>query len=395
MRANFKLLKAKYNAIMLENGEDKLEAQGEDDDIKWTVKYPEMAARFISETASSLASSISGFDGFPTISVATFRHNFMTLFNVFNVFQRVNLVENAAWFADSIYYCLTGSNYFVKFSLLNQWKETTTKLATLLNSIEVQRTPATIIRRHLTNEFEKMKMIYVPLLDAFKKDANLYRTTYEHLKERAGPWMISTSGSGKRAHKPIAIRFEGEAGSGKSTAETAIHTHLFKEVLALVPDLPDGMIKDLLTDMADHPTVHSLSCVVPKPEFADGYAGQNFYSLQELGTLTDQTQVAEWMAHYFEVIDDQNLTLNTAFGDKGKRFFTTPVVTATTNGRLYTNNLADPNALFRRIEFDLETKRIKAKHGEMYDLNKHTMFKLSATNVQVLLSDNTPSRVLT
>ena len=188
--------------------------------------------------------------------------------------------------------------------------------------------------------------------------------------------------------------FEGVAGTGKSSAESSLHANLFKQVLKLLPKLPDGPIRKLLQEMADNPTVYSMSCVVPKKEFDDGYAGQNFASLQELGTITDTTEVAAWMSHYFELIDDQNLCLNTAFGDKGKRFFTSPIVTATTNGQLYTNNLKDPAALYRRIEFDLETKRV-GKPNEIYDINLHTRFRLSTTNIICLLSRNTPSRILT
>ena len=394
IRGNAKYLKVKYNAIMYENHQDDLVAQGEDEDLHWTVRYPEKAAQFVSETASALIGSLSGFDGFPSISMSNFKYQFMTLFNVFSVFQRINFVDNASWFADSIYYCLTGKNYFIKYSLLSQWKETTIKLSDLLCQVENIRSPAAIIRRQVTVEFDKMKMIYIPLIEAFKRDANVYRTTYENLERRAAVWLSPISGTAKRAHKPVAIRFEGEAGTGKSSAESSLHANLFKQVLKLLPKLPDGPIRKLLQEMADNPTVYSMSCVVPKKEFDDGYAGQNFASLQELGTITDTTEVAAWMSHYFELIDDQNLCLNTAFGDKGKRFFTSPVVTATTNGQLYTNNLKDPAALYRRIEFDLETKRV-GKPDEIYDINLHTRFKMTTTNIICLLSRNTPSRILT
>lgn len=394
IRGNAKYLRAKYNAIMYENKQDDLVAQGDNDDLHWTARYPEKAAQFVSETASALIGSLSGFDGFPSVSVSSFKYQFMTLFNVFSVFQRVNFVDNAAWFADSIYYCLTGKNYFIKYSLLTQWKETTTKLSDLLCQVESIRSPAAIIRRQVTIEFDKMKMIYIPLIEAFKRDATVYRTTYENLERRAAVWLAPISGTAKRAHKPVAIRFEGEAGTGKSSAESSLHSNLFKQVLKLLPKLPDGPIRRLLQEMADNPTVYSMSCVVPKKEFDDGYAGQNFTSLQELGTITDTAEVAAWMSHYFELIDDQNLCLNTAFGDKGKRFFTSPIVTATTNGPLYTNNLKDPAALYRRIEFDLETKRV-GKPNEIYDINLHTRFRLSTTNIICLLSRNTPSRILT
>lgn len=94
-------------------------------------------------------------------------------------------------------------------------------------------------------------------------------------------------------------------------------------------------------------------------EFFDGYNGNYVNRIEEFCASRKIDDRSKLCAEFLDMISKDVLSLNTAFKDKGMKFFTSPIVTVTTNFDDYANTgLTNPTALIRRIHFPIKVTRV-------------------------------------
>lgn len=88
-------------------------------------------------------------------------------------------------------------------------------------------------------------------------------------------------------------------------------------------------------------------------KFFEGYQNQWAVVCDELYSSADNEVNAFWSSHFMQFMNDKAVPMEMAFGDKGKMFFTSPLLIATTNEPSHVITHKEPKAYHRRIDFDL------------------------------------------
>lgn len=141
--------------------------------------------------------------------------------------------------------------------------------------------------------------------------------------------------------KPVFLLLRGAPGAGKSVAVTQLINYLVAKCIT----------RERFQAAGSNPErfVHYRL----DAEFWDGYAGEFITVVDDLFTkVLTPGETHTTAEHLMHILGDMPVSLNMAFGDKGKVFFKSSVVIGTTN----TGNMAEiskvikhPNALLRRM----------------------------------------------
>lgn len=259
-----------------------------------------------------------------------------------------------------VYHAVTGQDINVAAQMTREFSESTAKLSSLLIELDTSLNPPMELQMEITKQFVRMETAY-PALLAYDDKANPNRThLYNHLVKKAAPWIASAK-AGNRKMKSIAICMFGGAACGKTTAQNA----LVRDVPVQLAALFSKFNRSDVSAYSAHGRLASccsVPCLGKKPEFDDGYRDQLFYAFEEFLTAKSPAIKADWANHFMKCVDGQPYLLNMAY-EKGTRYFISPFVIATSNAGSHHTDFEDPEAYYRRIEFDLTVTRMHGSGG--------------------------------
>lgn len=304
-------------------------------------------------SVSSVAQFCSGAKYAGLFSKITFS-SISSLFSVLGSIDRIGLTQQINKFVDRIYFLITGSHLTVYAELCSKWQENVNIANSCLEKIGSHRNPSPIVIHQLSEAMAVLSNTYALIVTADPKSSNQYRTVYQDLKQRSAVWDRGAF-SGERI-KPVVIVLRGPAGVGKTASQNELVRQTMKVVgqFSYASATPHE-VAESIDALAKNPSCFSYTCSGPVPSFDDGYMNHTFVAFEELGSIKDNATNLEWIKKFMAFADSQPLLLNTAFEDKGKRYFNSPFVLATYNGDALPciNSFNDPIAMHRRIELHL------------------------------------------
>lgn len=252
------------------------------------------------------------------------------------------------------------------------------------NNMKALTNPPMQMQLELLEMSVKLNQLYVPAISTAGQQSSTINSMHSKLMKDVDPWISGTKGTYRI--KPVTLCMKGASGTGKTNTQEALIKaipQIIAKSISVSHPGPDHIIYKM---HAANPTSWHVRACVPKNEYDEGYADQMFYCFEEYLTSTSNEVNAEWSAHLMSVMDSQPLSLNMAFGDKGKRFFNSPFIIATGNYNDHFTVVKDPTAYFRRIELDLEVTK---------DAKGMPVFTCSRNMLEIIDKGLGPSNVVT
>jgi hypothetical protein len=273
-----------------------------------------------------------------------------------------------------------------------EFLKTLDSLNAKLTEFEALKTVDYKLNSQISNLFRKLGLIYDVELSC-KENSQRYMAALKRASERVGTSMAAIAGSCRI--KPVVVCIRGAAGCGKT-----------RTLKALMEDIPQRLKQHYSRGAppslygryeyhAMHPVPVTYTCTEDPEKFDSTYARQMFVVFNELHSHVVPTSRQKWAEKFVAFTDDSPLNLKRAFGDKGQVYMVSPFVFASGNFDEHTIIMNDANAQFRRMEFDLiATKRTSRDDGKI-DPRKDVRYEISNECINVLFSNETPSRFLT
>lgn len=344
-------------------------------------------------TASILGSLKASTDFFNAFDPTAFSVAFASFLSAFNNFKRSGLGDTIEWFIDKVVHFLSGRNFSTKYGMRRKWDAAVEGLNDSLKKATGVRNVSPVLVGQITNFVADLEDLFAGMMHFFPRETAGIKNQYDDLKRRAAQYDCGTVPM--QRHKPVAFLLAGNAGTGKTSAQTAIINNLFAVVEAMVQrEKNEEVDLESIRSIARNPSHFPYNCAETKADFDDGYKNNAFVTFEELGTITDPSITQEWITKFFRVIDREPLLCNMAFIDKGKRYMNSPVVIATTNclkGIPGASSFSDIKAVHRRIEFHL---LVEHPQDEEFDILK-SKFTFTSECYNILQDKRlTPSRVL-
>lgn len=311
-------------------------------------------------TLTSLASSVliaiksvtSFFDG---LDVMAFSRALGDLVGSYNNVVRSGLGEWVSWFFDKVVFVITGYHWDTRIELEEKWNNYVQSVTETLALVTTTRNPTPVQLYAITSGMQELNMIFPLLAKCDSKLSSSRKGVLDHLRNLSAQYDVGAIPVERV--KPVTILMAGKAGCGKTFTQNVLVQEVISRACDLIADF-DPKSPDLanLKALGKTPTKFSYNCINGKAEYDDGYRNQPFVCYEELGTVTNQEQQRQWLGKFFAASDSEPYLLNMAFADKGKRYFNSPFVIATTNAIddiAAIKCLSEPDAIRRRIEFHL------------------------------------------
>lgn len=310
---------------------------------------------FLTSLACSILGAIKASTDFlNNLDVGSFGVAFTAFLGAYANFKRSNLGENIEWFIDKIVHFISGVSLSERFSVDRQWKECVERLNKNLVLVSSVRNASPVVSTAISNDIATLESLYHQMIHFFPRSTAGTRAVYEDLRRRGSQFDAGVVP--QERHKPVSFLFCGKAGTGKTTLQRLIVAHVLNTAVNMI-EQKHWSEEDIasIRALARDPSCFSYNAAETKAAFDDGYRNQAFTAFEELGSISSADTSLEWTCKYFRHIDSQPLLLNMAFADKGKRYFNSPFVIATSNAPDIPAivNFADAVAVRRRIEFHL------------------------------------------
>jgi len=280
----------------------------------------------------------------------------------------VNIVARAAPLSESIGECIVDMIDYIYFTITKSHlfasREATEAFDSFMTEmLEFSRTP------NLQGLIVTDKKMTLKLQDLCRKGSDLkyamsqvrgpltgvYLKTYEGL-QLLNQFALANAEMYKKRIESILVWFMGSAGQGK--------TQMLKAFPEVLHNLLQKRYPDEYSDWCPGQTYER----VKDSDFWEGYYGQVYCTINELGNMLDEKVRAKEFSEVQKICEDSVLPLNMAFGEKGKAFFRSEVLLTTTNltnseiaGLSQTNKtgMTCPLSIIRRQTFPFTVIRKK------------------------------------
>lgn len=314
---------------------------------------PAAIANFFATVTACIIGGLQGVTKFfDSFSAADFSASFNSFLMSYNNFKRSEIADLIEWTIDKLVFFVSGTDFSTKYGTSRRWKRVVDELGKDLDTASRVRNVSPLITRRICNNLAEMATLFPLMQEFFPRQSSATSSVYNDLNRRGA--LYDSGVVPVNRHKPVVVVLRGAAGVGKTTIQKAIINNVLTLASAALANT-DGSEEelDLLREMARNPSHFPYNCAETKAEYDDGYKNQPFVTFEELCTVTDPKIKRDWLLKFFRTIDSEPLLLNMAFADKGKRYFNSPFVIATTNSKRFdTSSFSDPVALYRRIDLD-------------------------------------------
>nr|QKK82979.1 hypothetical protein 1 [Kummerowia striata picorna-like virus] len=298
--------------------------------------------------------------------------------------ERLNIGTFFKKCIDWVYHLFTGNHWFEQFDVEATFSRLYKEIVNEIVELEKLNNPPLLRCRQVALKLQQFQEAYLKCINVDERRTNTLRTMHTEVEKRARVFLATYKGATRRI-KPVSSILKGQSASGKTVSTIIMRDTMIDIITKLLADMDkDSPVFKVFQEHAKQTGSWSVSCLKEPPEYDEGYNCQLFYMFEELYTSTQEEINTLWSSKLFEMCDDQPLLLNTAFGDKGTKFFDSPFVIATTNAHQHTIPMKDKNAYFRRIDFDWNLERPEGdSSGSIWSTTK---WKLSDDCAKVLRS---------
>lgn len=298
---------------------------------------------------------------------------------------------------DYVYMKTTGNPPLFNYTMLKTWKLLCVELDDLLSIYNKSPNPTRRVTVRISHKFKELETMYPLIISECKRDTGHYTAIFRHYEKLCNQ-AVTCLKTSKRI-KPVVVVLRGPAGCGKTSAVDALVRDVMPNVARAIGPMDEQYANTYFADHSCAPSSFTVNALSKTPEYDDGYCDPVWYNINEYLTPKDSEAKVSWATKFFQVIGAEPYLLNMAFGDKGKKFFNSPFVTATGNFDQHHTAFEDPTAYFRRIEFDLKasaTRRVDpvTKTPLPFDLLEDVTFTPSNEMIAVISGDCCPSPVL-
>jgi len=298
------------------------------------------------------------------------------------LFQRLDFMTFLKKATNWVYHFCTGKHWFTEYETEAEFTRLYNQLSKDITDAQALKNPSFRTCREIAANLERIEKIYLAFLTIGEKRTHSIKNMYDKITSAGRVYLATYKGSMRRI-KPVSICMFGKAACGKTESTKTLVNSIMSIATKLIgPDAPEH-VRSIFEDHSKQTGSWSVSCVQEKAEYDEGYQYQLAYLLEELYSAKNQEICEAWSRTFFELIDEQPLLLNTAFGDKGTKFFDSPFVFATGNRNQHKVSMEDPTAYFRRLDFDWRVARDMSKQGGLFET---TRFQLS-NECRKVLSD--------
>lgn len=287
---------------------------------------------------------------------------FDTVRNWANFCGRLKLGPSLEGAINWVSYALTGKDVWVEFEVRREWHDTVENTRVVLQEIAKVAHPSRAQAMRVNQCHDKLVECYLAMLQLDKSDFSVVKT-YELLVKETVKYK---SCRGCKRIKPVVVCLRGKAGTGKTTIINNLCSDIPKYISVFLDRFDDAAVEYMRVQAAN-PNPLVVNCVDEVPTYDDGYLYNMFYVFNEYLTTVSSTARQKWASRFLKVMDDSPLMLNMAFEEKGKVYFNSPFVFASGNFDVHTIPCNNPDAYYRRLEFDLD---VTHPNGEAFDVSK-------------------------
>jgi len=369
------------------------DGDGLDEGIKVTeeveVKEP-VATPLSVDLFATLATSLTAImstvsDGLHSTKFDVFNRKLFSVLSWIVQAERVHFLSHSKRVANALYCFVTGNDLFAEFEIAKSIGKLYQAIDQELNAIELLKNPPYSQCKSVQLNVAKFKKFVYSALEMYPQKQTYYNTLLATIEKRTGNIVASAMGSVPRM-KPVSVVMFGKSGIGKNDVQDVI----MQTLMPLVKTLMDQQVG--MTDMetalyeshCKKSGVFVRNCMGEKEEYMDGYQNQLVEIFEEYLTSNQQEINVEWANEFLAHIGYASIRLNMAFQNKGQVFFDSPFVFANGNALEsgHVISVKDKDALYRRIDFDLQAFANSSYDGE-YDVMKSIVFKFSKEAVDM------------
>ena len=306
--------------------------------------------------------------------------------------ERIDPYKSARRIISLVYKAFTGNHYFEEFRCASDFATHYENIVkNLADTDHLVNPPATVIKL-VREEFVSLRKCYDNCLILCPAEMSKIKTQYQHIEDRCRNFYAASYGSDRRI-KPVSILMRGPPGCGKSQTQE----HFIKQIMNVAIAASDIKETDsdyqIIQEHATRPSSLTRNCIGEAPKHDDGYCYQLFMILEEFQTSKSEELKAEWFNKFMKYIDDAPCPLEMAFKDKGSVYFNSPFVIGTGNFTSLCLPVEHPEAVHRRIDFDVIVAP-RDRKDTMFDVTRHVTYKFSTQCLNAYGGHNPPNRTV-